>query len=132
MRGTRRRARLASSWAFICGRKRASGARGGRVAPSRRGRPPCAAQLRKFSTSWGSTTRAGELAKNLPHGHQRALGVAIALAAKLALLLLDEPMAGMNAEETTAFMALLRRIRESGVTILLVEHDMVQCLRCHT
>lgn len=75
---------------------------------------------------------AGELAKNLPHGHQRALGVAIALAAKPTLLLLDEPMAGTNPEETTAFMALVRGIRESGVTILLVEHDMVQCLRCHT
>jgi branched-chain amino acid transport system ATP-binding protein len=67
---------------------------------------------------------AGELAKNLPHGHQRALGVGIALAAKPALLLLDEPMAGMNPEETTNFMALIRRIRESGVTIMLVEHDM--------
>ncbi len=67
---------------------------------------------------------AGELAKNLPHGHQRALGVAIALAAKPTLLLLDEPMAGMNPEETTRFMALVQRIRESGVTILLVEHVM--------
>lgn len=67
---------------------------------------------------------AGELAKNLPHGHQRALGVATALAAQPKLLLLDEPLAGMNPEETNGFMAVVRRIRESGVTIMLVEHDM--------
>lgn len=65
-----------------------------------------------------------ETAKNLPHGHQRALGVAIALATQPKLLLLDEPMTGMNPEETDVFMAHVRRIRDSGVTILLVEHDM--------
>ena len=55
---------------------------------------------------------------------QKALGLGIALAGKPKLLLLDEPFAGMNAEETRTMMGLVRRIREEGVTILLVEHDM--------
>jgi branched-chain amino acid transport system ATP-binding protein len=66
-----------------------------------------------------------ELAKNLPHGHQRALGIAIAMAADPELLLLDEPVTGMNEIETTTMMGMLRRIRDQkGVTIVLVEHDM--------
>jgi branched-chain amino acid transport system ATP-binding protein len=65
-----------------------------------------------------------ELAINLPHGHQRALGVAIALAAQPKLLMLDEPVTGMNPEESAAMMKLIRRIRDRGITILLIEHDM--------
>jgi branched-chain amino acid transport system ATP-binding protein len=65
-----------------------------------------------------------DLALNLPHGHQRALGVAIALAAEPTLLMLDEPVTGMNPEETAAMMKLIQKIRERGVTILLIEHDM--------
>lgn len=65
-----------------------------------------------------------ELAKNLPHGFQRRLGVAIALAANPELLLLDEPMTGMNLEEIHAIVDLLRKVREKGVTLLLVEHHM--------
>lgn len=68
--------------------------------------------------------RKDELASNLPHGLQRALGVAVALAAQPELLLLDEPFTGMNAEETRHMMELVRKVREQGVTILLVEHDM--------
>ena len=64
--------------------------------------------------------RAGDL----PHGHQRALGMAIALAAHPDLMLLDEPFAGMNPAETARMMELMRKLRASGVTILLVEHDM--------
>lgn len=67
---------------------------------------------------------ANELGGALPYGAQRLLGVAVALAAKPKLLLLDEPAAGMNASETGDFMALLAKIRKSGITILLVEHDM--------
>ncbi len=67
---------------------------------------------------------ATTLAKNLPHGHQRVLGITIALAARPTLLLLDEPVSGMTAEERNRVMALLRTIRERGVTVLLVEHDM--------
>lgn len=64
-------------------------------------------------------------AQDLPHGHQRALGVAIALAAEPKLLLLDEPVTGMNPEETVHMMGLIRKIRdEQGLTIVLVEHDM--------
>jgi branched-chain amino acid transport system ATP-binding protein len=62
---------------------------------------------------------------SLPHGHQRALGMAVALAADPRLLLLDEPFTGMNAEETRRMMRHVRQLRdERGVTIMLVEHDM--------
>ena len=65
-----------------------------------------------------------ELAKNLPYGHQRRLEIARALAADPALLVLDEPAAGLNEQETLELMALIRQIRDSGITILLIEHDM--------
>ena len=61
---------------------------------------------------------------SLPHGLQRALGMAVALAAGPELLLLDEPFTGMNPEETRRMMELMRRVRDRGVTLLLVEHDM--------
>ena len=64
-------------------------------------------------------------AQDLPHGHQRALGIAIALATGPKMLMLDEPVTGMNPEETTHMMGLIRKIRdERGLTIVLVEHDM--------
>jgi ABC-type branched-subunit amino acid transport system ATPase component/ABC-type branched-subunit amino acid transport system permease subunit len=65
-----------------------------------------------------------ELTANLSYGEQRLLEVAIALAARPQLLVLDEPVAGMNPEETSRMMALIRRLRAAGMTILLVEHDM--------
>ena len=65
-----------------------------------------------------------ELAGALPYGEQRLLEVAIALAAKPKLLLLDEPVSGMNPSETASFMAKLAEIRALGITILMVEHDM--------
>lgn len=65
-----------------------------------------------------------ELAMNLPHGHQRALGVSIALAAGPVLLMLDEPVTGMNTDETAAMMKLIQKISDRGITILLIEHDM--------
>ena len=66
-----------------------------------------------------------EMASNLPQGHLRALGMAIGLATKPAVLLLDEPFAGMNHDETMRMVTLVRRLREErGVTVLLVEHDM--------
>ncbi|HZP99243.1 MAG TPA: ABC transporter ATP-binding protein [Reyranella sp.] len=65
-----------------------------------------------------------EIASNLPHGHLRALGVAIGLATNPTVLLLDEPFAGMNHDETGRAVEMVRRVRERGVTILLVEHDM--------
>ncbi|MEQ8653054.1 MAG: ABC transporter ATP-binding protein [Kiloniellales bacterium] len=68
--------------------------------------------------------RREEEAGNLPHGLQRALGMAVAMAADPKLLLLDEPFTGMNPEETGRMMELMRRLRDRGVTLLLVEHDM--------
>ena len=66
-----------------------------------------------------------ELALNLPHGHQRALGIAIALAAQPKLLLLDEPLTGMNPSEVESMLGTIRRIRdESETTIVVVEHNM--------
>ena len=73
----------------------------------------------------GLRGKGGELAKNLPYGDQRRLEVARALASDPALLLLDEPTAGMNPNETTQMMALINKLRtELGLTVLLIEHDM--------
>jgi branched-chain amino acid transport system ATP-binding protein len=77
----------------------------------------------------GLGAMAEERAKNLPHGHLRALGVAMALATKPRALLLDEPFAGMNGDETTQAVAMVRGIRDRGVTVLLVEHDMSAVMR---
>ncbi|HLT00745.1 MAG TPA: hypothetical protein VK001_01135, partial [Geminicoccaceae bacterium] len=63
------------------------------------------------------------------HGYLRALGIAIALAAEPKILLLDEPFAGMNPEETERAVEMVRGIRERGVTVLLVEHDMSAVMR---
>jgi len=71
----------------------------------------------------------GEYAKNLPHGYLRALGIALGLAARPKVLLLDEPFAGMNHEETQRAVDMVRAIRDRGVTILLVEHDMPAVMR---
>jgi branched-chain amino acid transport system ATP-binding protein len=65
-----------------------------------------------------------QLAKNLPHGHQKVLGVARALAVKPKLLLLDEPIAGMTHDEIVFFLEVLEKIRSQGMTILMVEHNM--------
>jgi branched-chain amino acid transport system ATP-binding protein len=72
---------------------------------------------------------AHETAKNLPHGHLRALGIAIGLATNPAILLLDEPFAGMNHDETMKAVAMVRKLRERGLTILLVEHDMTAVMK---
>jgi branched-chain amino acid transport system ATP-binding protein len=82
------------------------------------------AEARRILQFVGLERRAGELASALPYGEQRLLEVAIALAAKPELLLLDEPVSGMNPSETASFMAKLAEIRALGITILLVEHDM--------
>jgi branched-chain amino acid transport system ATP-binding protein len=72
----------------------------------------------------GLAPYATQLAKNLPHGHQRALGIAMALAAQPRLLMLDEPVTGMNLEESQRIMNLVQTIRDRGTTVLLVEHNM--------
>ncbi|MGQ9489273.1 MAG: ABC transporter ATP-binding protein [Anaerolineae bacterium] len=65
-----------------------------------------------------------ELAKNLPYGDQRRVEVARALATDPKLLILDEPAAGLNEQESAELMALIRKIRDAGITIFLIEHDM--------
>ncbi len=64
-------------------------------------------------------------ARSLPYGSQRRLEIARALASRPRLLLLDEPAAGMNPREKEQLMGLIRRIRDTGVTIFLIEHDMM-------
>ena len=70
------------------------------------------------------TYRAFELSGNLPYGEQRRLEIARALALKPSIILLDEPAAGMNPQEKSELMAMIKRIRATGVTVFLVEHDM--------
>lgn len=73
---------------------------------------------------FGLSGKAHLLASNLSYGHQRKLEIARALASDPKLLLLDEPAAGMNPKEKEELLLLVRAIRERGVTILLIEHDM--------
>jgi len=72
----------------------------------------------------GLQKKKGILARNLAYGEQRLLEIAIGLAADPELLLLDEPVAGMNPNESEQAMALIAEIRKKGITILLVEHNM--------
>jgi len=65
-----------------------------------------------------------ELAKNLPHGYQKMLGIARALAVKPKLLLLDEPIAGMNPDEIEFTMTGIEKTKQQGTTIVVVEHNM--------
>ena len=82
------------------------------------------AQAREILDFVGLGARAGDPGGALPYGEQRLLEIAVALAAKPKLLLLDEPVSGMNPVETASFMAKLAEIRALGITVLLVEHDM--------
>jgi len=72
----------------------------------------------------GIAHRADDAARNLPYGDQRRLEIARALATEPKLLLLDEPAAGFNPNEKRGLAALVRKIRDAGYTILLIEHDM--------
>ncbi|TDB71541.1 ABC transporter ATP-binding protein [Micromonospora sp. KC723] len=80
-----------------------------------------ALELLKFV---GIVGRANELARNLPYGDQRRLEIARALATEPKLLCLDEPAAGFNPAEKEELNQLIRRIRDLGYTVLLIEHDM--------
>ena len=71
------------------------------------------------------------LAKNLPHGYQKMLGIARALATKPSLLLLDEPLGGMNPAEIEFTLAAIKKTQEQGMTIMLVEHNMQIMNICH-
>ena len=72
----------------------------------------------------GIGQRANDVAKSLPYGDQRRLEIARALATDPKLLALDEPAAGMNASETIVLRQLIEKIRNDGITVLLIEHDM--------
>jgi ABC-type branched-subunit amino acid transport system ATPase component len=72
----------------------------------------------------GIADRAAEKARNLPYGYQRRLEIARALATEPKLLCLDEPAAGFNPAEKDELVALIRKVREDGYTVLVIEHDM--------
>jgi branched-chain amino acid transport system permease protein len=72
----------------------------------------------------GLTDRADDIVTGLPYGHQRKIEIARALAANPLLILLDEPAAGLNSTEKQQLVELLRRMKELGLTILIIEHDM--------
>ena len=84
--------------------------------------------IRERGLQWLEFTEMVELAEvkagNLPFGQGRLLEIARALALEPRMILMDEPAAGLNSHETIGLAALIRRIRESGVTVVLVEHDM--------
>ena len=65
-----------------------------------------------------------ERAKNLPHGFQKMLGIGRALAVQPRLLMLDEPLGGMNTDEINFTMDIMEKVRQQGVTILVIEHNM--------
>jgi len=72
----------------------------------------------------GIEAMADITAGTIAHGHKKLLGIAIALAAEPKLLLLDEPLTGMNAEEVSKTMGVINRLWQSGITVLLIEHNM--------
>lgn len=74
--------------------------------------------------SIGLSHRLNDYAKNLPYGEQRKLEIARAIATDAQILLLDEPAAGMNPQESEELLSFIRHLREQGYTIILIEHDM--------
>ena len=72
----------------------------------------------------GISHRAGQLARNLPYGDQRRLEIARALALEPKVLLLDEPAAGFNPQEKVELGELIKKTRDAGYAVLLIEHDM--------
>jgi branched-chain amino acid transport system ATP-binding protein len=89
----------------------------------RRSEAEAAARAGQLLAFVGLTRFSGELARNLPYGDQRRLEIARALATDPSVLLLDEPTAGMNAQETAATRRLVLAIRDLGVSVVVIEHD---------
>jgi len=85
-------------------------------------------RIRSEAFQWlefcGIADLAGQTAANLPFGKGRLLEIARAMAVKPVIMLMDEPAAGLNNRETNELAGLIRKIRETGVTVVLVEHDM--------
>ena len=82
------------------------------------------ARARELLAFIGLADREDSLSRNLSYGEQRLLEIAVGLAASPRLFLLDEPASGMNAEETARVRGLIRAVRDRGVTVFLVEHNM--------
>jgi branched-chain amino acid transport system ATP-binding protein len=82
------------------------------------------ARAREILAFTGLADKEDSLSRNLSYGEQRLLEMAVGLAASPTLLLLDEPVSGMNAEETARVRGLIRAVRDRGVTVFLVEHNM--------
>ena len=90
-----------------------------------RGEASIEEEARRYLRIFGLEEKQSEIASSLPYGEQRRLEIARALATRPRLLILDEPAAGMNPQETQNLMELIRWIREEfELTILLIEHDM--------
>jgi branched-chain amino acid transport system ATP-binding protein len=89
----------------------------------RRSEAEAAERTAKLLAFVGLTRFSDELARNLPYGDQRRLEIARALATDPSVLLLDEPTAGMNAQETEATRQLIFAIRDLGVSVVVIEHD---------
>jgi branched-chain amino acid transport system permease protein len=90
----------------------------------RREEREAAEEARRLLALVGIAHRAGDVASNLPYGDQRRLEIARAVATRPRILLLDEPGAGMNQTEKRGLIDLIRRLRDTGLTIVLIEHDM--------
>ena len=95
-----------------------------RLPAQRREEAAIEARARELLAFIGLAHRANDVARSLPYGEQRRLEIARALATDPQLLALDEPAAGMNASETDDLAGLIRTIRDQGITVLLIEHDM--------
>jgi branched-chain amino acid transport system ATP-binding protein len=90
-----------------------------------RKQPEVVARCMEMLVFVGLIDQADEICTNLPHGSQRELCVAVALASDPALLLLDEPLTGMNAEETASMIKIVKNVNSSrGTTIIVVEHNV--------
>lgn len=95
-----------------------------RTAKIRQEEKEVAARIDEMLDFVGLLPYRDELARNLPYGRQKVLEISRALLARPKLLLLDEPAAGLNSAEKTHLMALLKKIRDAGVAIVLIEHEM--------
>ena len=95
-----------------------------RLLPTRLSNPEAIERAEEALEFFGLAEVRSRLARSLPYGLQRKVEMARALTARPKLLLLDEPVAGMNHDEAEAIRALLLKLREGGLSILLIEHDM--------
>jgi branched-chain amino acid transport system ATP-binding protein len=95
-----------------------------RSAETRRKEREIAEKAVALLESMGIAERKDEIAGELPHGHQAALGIVNALATEPKMIMLDEPVSGMSPTETSETMERIKTLRDRGITVFLVEHDM--------